>query len=137
MEKNWRLPKDENGKTIFWHDLTYANQRIGTDTNPYEILIIVSGTTLEIREMDCKELEWKKDFHVGGFFGHVSNQKQQRWDIQSNPNNPRIRIRLVKCKYQEFDKKTRKWVDAYEWRDKNGIKYYLSNKPVKFYDYNF
>lgn len=101
----------------------FANHIGYSDVNPFEVLKVVSDKTIEIREMDADrdesvELEWV----VGGFAGRCVNQNQQKWLIKSNESNPTIRIRLSKnC----------------GWRDKHGRRFSLSDKPVKFYDYNF
>jgi len=121
--------------TIF-SDYKFANNFMFSDVEPYEITMFVSTQTLEIRKMDCEEIKWKKDFHSGGFFGHVSNQRDQKWHITSNENNPTIRIRKNKSG-TKFCGKTRKWVDNFIWKDKYGNKYRLSTQPIKFYDYNF
>ena len=102
--------------------MKYANHYGYTDVNPYEVVNKISDKTLEIRPMDCKELPWKKDFHLGGFFGHTSNQEDQKWEISSNKNHNTIRIRLRKNG---------------EWKDKYNGRYRLSEEPIKFYDYNF
>jgi len=103
-------------------DFKYANKQLYSDTEPYEIIRVVSDKTLEIRSMTCEVIKNDKlNFHVGGFAGHCSNQEEQEWNIKSNPNGYVTRIRLNKHG---------------QW--KNGsTKFYLSNTPTKFYDYNF
>ena len=101
----------------------YANHYGYSDVNPYEVVKVISDKTIEVREMDADrddtvKLEWV----AGGFAGHCVNQHSQKWIIKSNPNNPVIRIRLSKKK---------------GWVNKHGQKFGLSDKPVKFYDYNF
>ena len=100
----------------------FANHYSHTDVEPYEVVRVVSEKTIEIREMDAERDESiKLEFHAGGFSAHCSNQRDQRWNITSNPQNRVMRIRLTK----------QGWKDAY------GRKFRLSNEPVKFYDYNF
>jgi len=99
----------------------YANHLGYSDVNPYEVINVISEKTIEIRAMDTEALPWKRDFHPGGFFGHTSNQQDQKWKITSNVKNHVFRIRLNKK----------------GWQDKYGSRYSLSDKPVKFYDYNF
>ena len=101
----------------------YANHYGYSDVNPFEVVRVVSDKTIEVREMDAErdesvQLEWVP----GGFAGHCVNQRDQKWDIKSNPANPVIRIRLSAKK---------------GWQDKYGRRFGLSDKPVKFYDYNF
>ena len=77
--------------------MNYANHYGYSDVNPFEIVRRVSDKTIEIREMDAeRDPEWKPEFHVGGFSAHCSNQREQRWNITSNPENRVIRIRLSK-----------------------------------------
>ena len=101
----------------------FANHYGYSDVNPFEIIKTISDKTIEIRAMDCeKDPTWKPEWHVGGYCGHCSNQHEQKWFITSNEQNQVIRIRLNKNGV---------------WKDKHGSKFYLSDKPVRFYDYNF
>ena len=68
-----------------------------------------------------RDPSWKPEMHVGGFAAHCSNQSEQRWFIESNPEAQIIRVRLGKN----------------GWKDKNGNSYRPSDKPRRFYDYNF
>ena len=102
--------------------MNYANHLGYSDINPYEVVRVVSDKTLEIREMDAErdesvQLEWVP----GGFAGHCVNQRDQKWFITSNAQNPVVRIRLGKQ----------------GWKDRHGRRFDLSDWPVKFYDYNF
>ena len=100
----------------------FANRQLGSDTEPYEIVRIVSNKTLVVRRM-ASDLnpDWKPDFRPGGFAGHTANNESQRWIIQSDPNGEEIRIRLGKR----------------GWRDNRGRFFYLSETPQKFHDFNF
>jgi hypothetical protein len=100
----------------------YANHYSYSDVTPYEVVRVVSDKTIEVREMDAeRDDSVKLEFHVGGFSAHCSNQRDQKWFITSNPENRVIRIRLGKK----------------GWQDKYGQRFKLSDKPVRFYDYNF
>lgn len=102
--------------------MNYANHIGYSDINPFEIVRVVSDKTIDIREMDAERDESVKlEFHVGGFSAHCSNQRNQKWFINSNESNPVVRIRLGKN----------------GWKDAHGRRYALSDDPVKFYDYNF
>ena len=101
----------------------YANHYGYSDVNPFEVVRVISDKTIEVREMDAErdesvQLEWVP----GGFAGHCVNQREQKWLITSNPSNSILRIRLSKTGV---------------WKDKRGRRFGLSDKPIKFYDYNF
>lgn len=103
--------------------MNYANHYGYTDVNPFEVVRVVSDKTVEVREMDAeRDDSVKLEFHVGGFSAHCANQRDQKWFITSNPSNPILRIRLSKTGV---------------WKDKHGRRFGLSDKPIKFYDYNF
>jgi hypothetical protein len=102
--------------------MQYANHIGYSDINPYEVVRVVSDKTLEIREMDAERDESVKlEWAVGGFSGVCLNQRDQNWFITSNAQNPVVRIRLGKQ----------------GWKDRHGRRFDLSDRPVKFYDYNF
>ena len=101
----------------------YANQYGYSDVYPFEVVNVISDKTIEVREMDAERDESVKlEWAPGGFAGHCINQRDQKWFITSNPSNPVIRIRLSAKK---------------GWQDKHGRRFGLSDKPVRFYDYNF
>lgn len=103
--------------------MNYANQYGHSDVYPFEVVNTVSMKTLEIRPMGYKLTEgWKPEFILGGFAGHCTNQQSQTYDYHQLPDEPVIRIRKHKN-----DK----------WFDKSGNRYVLSEKPRRFYDYNF
>ena len=102
--------------------MIYANHIGYSDVNPFEVVRYVSLKTLDIREMVATEKPWMRQFMAGGFLGHVVNQEDQDWDIQSDPEAPVIRIRKRK--------------DG-KWYDSHGARYALALKPVKFHDFNF
>ena len=102
----------------------FANQYGYTDIAPYEVVRVVSDKTLEVRRMDCeKDESVKLDFIVGGFSNTCTNNSEQKWLIMKNEDEKIIRIRYSKANNV--------------WRDKGGNKFKLSDKPTKFYDYNF
>jgi hypothetical protein len=101
--------------------MKYANHHGWSDVNPYEVINHISEKTIEIRAMDAeKNPAVKTQFEIGGFSAFSDNA--QEWFITSNVERPIIRIR-----------KNVKGI----WQDKYRNKYYLSDKPCKFYDYNF
>jgi hypothetical protein len=104
-------------------NMNYANHLGYSDVNPYEVVARISDKTLEVREMSATlDPNWQPEFLPGGFAGHCVNQGQQRWKIASDPAQPVIRIRLNKRGL---------------WRSSDGRRFQISDRPVKFYDYNF
>jgi len=102
----------------------YANHHGYSDIEPYEVVKVVSAKTLEVRPMSSVfDESCKADlkFYIGGFAAHCPNPEAQRWIISSCPEAQTIRIRLTKR----------------GWRFKGVLKFYLSDEPTKFYDYNF
>lgn len=98
----------------------YANLHLHTDVQPYEVVRVVSEKCVEVRPMETKQIEFPKEFHVGGFSAHCSDQHRQKYEYFSNENAPVMKIR-----------KTKKG-----WR-LGSMKFRMSNAPIKFYDYNF
>jgi hypothetical protein len=102
--------------------MKYANEMGYSDVEPHEVIREVSAKCLEIRAMSAAlDPTWKPDMIPGGFSAHTVNNGEQRWLIRSSEASPVIRIRLGKR----------------GWKDKHGNRYVLSDKPRKFYDYNF
>ena len=99
----------------------FANLIMYSDTKPFEVVRVISDKTIEIREMKATELPWKKDIQVGGFGHYCSNQRDQKWSIESDPNNPVLRARLRK-----------------DGNFHSGFgRHVLADAPCKFYDINF
>lgn len=103
--------------------MQYANEYGWSDVTPYEVVRVVSDKTIEVRRMNAvrSNPENNLGFAPGGFVGHHANQDAQEWTITSDPEASVKRIRLGKN----------------GWKDKYGNRYKLSDKPVRFYDYNF
>lgn len=103
---------------------THANHRGYSDTNPYEIVRVVSDKTIVLRAMIAERREdCKPEFVAGGFSAHCTNNGDQRnaWVIKSDPKGYTVRARLQK--------------DG-TWKSEHG-RHSLNNAPVKHYDYNF
>ncbi len=99
----------------------YANLLGYSDVTPYEVISKTAKTIL-IREMEAViDPQWSPKIIPGGFVGHCVNQDEQKWLICSNGTHEIIRARLRK--------------DGYFW-SRYG-KHKLSDKPIKYYDYNF
>lgn len=108
-------------------DMKYFNEKIGSDSYPYELVNEVSDKTVEIRRMKSTiDPEWKPEFHVGGFAAHCSNQFTQKWIYESDEDAPLIRIR----KKKNQPRLQTVW-------GKGGRIFYESDSPYRFHDYNF
>ena len=126
----------ENEKTMRYHDIveTYngvyfkENAEIGdgatvslyTDRHAYDI-IKRTPCTLTLRR--CKATlvpEFKPEFIVGGFCAHCTNQEEQRYTYEENPNGEVITA---------------------HWSKKNNRFYYLGMvvhpNRREYYDYNY
>ena len=102
--------------------LNFANHYGYSDANPFEIVRHISDKTIEIRAMNAEiSKDWKREFVPGGFCGTVVNQNSQKWVITSDESAEVFRIRRGK----------------YGWKDAHGNRYQLSDKPVKYFDFNF
>lgn len=102
----------------------FVNRHGYSDVDPYEVIKVVSDKTVEVRKMDTVQIRVPNDFHSGGFLGHFSdNRDGQEYEYSSNEENETIRVR--------WSERNRRWQDG------NGNRFVMSDKPYKFYDYNF
>lgn len=102
----------------------YCNHHMWTDVAPYEVVKTISAITVEVRAMKYEQTKFPSDFHPGGFVGHFADNRQgQDYEYSSDETNPVIRIRFSKAK--------RRWFSA------DGRKFFMSDAPYRFYDYNF
>jgi hypothetical protein len=102
----------------------YANAVLYSDVEPFEVTRIISKTCVEIRALSYTQTRTPQDFHAGGFSGHYAdNREGQAYTYESNPHGQVLRIRLTK----------RGWRAG----GMNGIRFTMSDTPVRFYDYNF
>ena len=102
----------------------YANFYGYSDVEPYEVVRVVSPSTVEIRRMDTKLLNGSDlKFHIGGFSANCSNSDVQEYAYTSNTNAPIERIRWSKANNR--------------WQQGRHMHFSMSDKPRKFYDYNF
>jgi hypothetical protein len=102
-------------------DYKYASEHFYTDVKAYEIVKVISDKTVEVRRLEATYDISHLEQVVGGFAGHVVNQRDQKVTFESAPNAPVIRIR--KNKYGNWAHKGRRFT--------------FENKPYAFYDYNF
>ena len=102
----------------------YFNRCLFSDINPYEVVKKISDKCYLVRSMSIKLMnkeELNKSFVPGGFLGHIDNSLQT-WGITSNQDGHQFKVRLHKNG---------------EWKDSDGMTYTLSDKPIKYYDFNF
>ena len=103
----------------------YANYHGYSDTDPFEVLEVRSNRKVVVREMEAsRDTSWKPEIVPGGFSGHCTNQHRQRWNIESNSSGNTFAI---------SKRKNGRWYRVGE----NCGRFIFSDKPVKFYDYNF
>ncbi len=86
----------------------FANQILGTDIYPFEILRMISPTELEIREIYASS--------------YGQNMSEQKWLFSRDESNPLVIIKLNK--------------DG-KWKDSGNITYSLDVKPRCYYDFSF
>ena len=94
-----------------------------SDVHAYEIVKVISDKTIEVRAMTASHDISHLKQYVGGFCGHVAEQRNQKVSYESNPGASVIRIR-------------RKKNNPESWTS-NGSRFGLTEAPYAFYDYNF
>lgn len=100
----------------------YCNMAMYSDVHPYEVVKVVSDKCVEIRAMKATLVNAPKDFHPGGFVGHYADNYAQEYTYESNPEGATMRVR--------WSERNRRWQQGNQ-------KFRMSDKPVKFHDYNF
>jgi len=115
---------------LYWH----------SDVNPIEI-VGVKGNTIEIRRMKIGDNKTKMEFIPGGFSAHCLNNSSQDWEIESNPDSPVEKARIIKIfeyNRKQYDPDTKGYKDVKEYSIiRNGLTYRFSDKPCYYYDFNF
>lgn len=112
-----------------------------SDVAPYEVIeVSKSGKSATIRQMKATlDPSWKPEMIPGGFSAHCTNNHEQKWNLESDPEGSvvKISLRTVKLdpRYNHGNDKATKWVPV-------GVKAKIGEYPViyramKFYDYNF
>ena len=106
----------------------YCNMKGWTDSQPYEIVRVVSDKCLEIRPMKAeKNPDFNPEFVAGGFAAHCTNNHDQKWIITSIPEAGTIRVRKRKT--------VKNYGEGVYWHQT--ARYQLADEPHYFYDYNF
>ena len=101
----------------------FANKFLYSDIQPFEVIKQRTDKCIDIRPMRAElSPDFKPIFIPGGFAGTVINQHDQSYSYESIPEATQLTIRLHKNGM---------------WKDAHGGRYILSDKPLKFYDYNF
>jgi hypothetical protein len=69
-----------------------------TDAHAYTVTAVsASGKTVTIqRDKATIDPAWKPDFHPGGFLGHTSNDRDQRWTFERDPDGVTRTVRFTK-----------------------------------------
>ena len=122
-----QLKKELDFHYLMGLEKKYMNKYLFTDVCPYEVTYEITHKMFMIRPMKCtikKEAleKMRETFVLGGFLGHTDNSLQE-WDIESDQNASEICVHLKK--------------DGYWYETGSSIKFKLSDKPMKVYDYNF
>lgn len=104
----------------------YANKRLYTDVEPFEVIEECTNDKYIIREMKCVEdpkgiRALKESFVPDAYVGHYDNSVQ-KWIITSDPDGSIDIIRRHKNGY---------------WYNSSGSRFVIAAKPRKFYNYNF
>ena len=104
----------------------FANFSGWSDIEPFEVVKVCTENKVVIRSMQAERAEgWKPEIVSGGFAGHCTNNNDQRkaWDISSDECGRLVTIRWSKAKLR--------------WQCADGSRYFMSDQPVKKYDFNF
>jgi len=102
----------------------FCNQHWYSDVTPCEVIRIISDQTVEIRPMKAiRDESVKLEWEAGGFAGHCSNQRDQKWFYESDETREIIRVRFSKANRQ--------------WQKGKYQRYVMSEVPINFHDYNF
>jgi hypothetical protein len=115
-----RLRSFLNGSYYMNKVRKYANEYMYSDVHGYEVVKVVSNKCVEVRRLDATIVKQPSEFYAGGFCGHFADNHDQKWEFKSNESNDTIRIRLTKN----------------GWR-LGSRKFFMSESPREFYDFNF
>jgi len=110
VNPKWEATPDLIGK--------YINEHLWSDVNPVGVIVAVIGKTkLVCNRVVATENKTKMEFVVGGFSAHCTNQYQQEWEFENHDDD----VFVVNYSRTNFKR----------------MFYGISDKPRKFYDYNF
>jgi len=105
-----------------------------TDVDAFTI-IKRTATTITLQEDTATLADgWKPEFITGGFSGHCTNQDEQTYSYERNPNGAIIKISLRHWRDDEGNER-RKWKKVGVRTLEPGGNVYIGRQ--KFHDYNF
>ena len=105
-----------------------------TDVDAFSI-IKRTATTITLQEDTATLADgWTPEFTAGGFSGHCTNQDEQTYDYERNPNGAIIKISLRHWR-DENGNERRKWKRVHVRTFERGGDVYIGRQ--KFHDYNF
>lgn len=103
--------------------MQYANRYLFSDVEPFEVISGASAKVKKVRALSASLANgFKPEWVSGGFSAVCGNQEEQEWEFKPDLDAPVVYIRR---------RKDGRWYDA------GGMRYVLSDKPRKYYDYNF
>lgn len=114
-----KLPKKANGRSYCADSLVgmYINEHLYSDVNPVaKIVGVKSQTIVYVQAVKAGENKTEMEFTPGGFSRHCLNNSAQRYDFTLDEQVEEMRLTNTVLK------------------DKM---YVISDKPKKYYDYNF
>ena len=105
----------------------YCNRHLYSDTEPFEVIGIVADNKLRLRSMNAVQTEesvkrLRESFSPGGFIGHFDNSEQE-WVCSPDEHGVIVDVRQHK--------------NGHFYEPNSTIPYVLSDKPIKFRDFNF
>ena len=105
----------------------YCNRHLYSDIQPYEVIEVLSDTRLKLRSMNYIQTEGsverlRKSFEPGGYVGHFDNSVQE-WICTPDEKGIVVEVRQRK--------------DGHFYEVGDSIPYVISDKPVRFRDFNF
>ena len=126
VDVDWRQPMAKDGLLIEPEPKVglFINESVGSDCHPYQIVgISDTGRTMMVKRLFCKkDPSFKPEWVAGGFAGHCTNQHDQKWFYSTkDEENSFVPVEKI-------------------WNSKKGWakgKMRISERPVRFYDYNF
>lgn len=126
-DKKEQLQREANHCRIRSLEKFYCNRHLYTDIQPYEVIEVQSDTQLKLRSMNYVQTQGSVDrlresFEPGGFMGHFDNSVQE-WICTPDPKGITVIVRRHR--------------DGHFYEPNDDIPYVLSDRPVRYRDFNF